>query len=209
MAISRFKTSTLAQGLPKYQDVWDGTTTIVPTTGFVSLATTTVGAGGASTITFSSIPQVFKHLQIRHVARTTNASTNGNMYIQLNGDTGSNYVWHRLEGYGTGVGAVGITGSAAFAIGGLMTGSQSIASSYGAGILDITDYSSTIKNKTMRTLTGYENNGNGSAGNDQGYINSNSGLWLSTSAINSISITINGGGNFAQYSQFALYGIQG
>lgn len=30
MAISRFKTSTVAQGLPKYQDLWDQTTTLFP-----------------------------------------------------------------------------------------------------------------------------------------------------------------------------------
>jgi hypothetical protein len=35
MAISRFKTSTVAQGLPKYQDVWDGTTDLSVQSGLV------------------------------------------------------------------------------------------------------------------------------------------------------------------------------
>lgn len=208
MAISRFKTSTLAQGLPKYQKLYDGVTTLFDSD-YELITRTTVGAGGASTITFSSIPSTYKHLQIRHIARTTNVSTNGNMYVQLNGDTANNYSWHRLEGYGTGTGSVGIADSAAFSVGGLMTGAQSIASSFGVGILDILDYANTNKYKTMKTLTGYDNNGNGAAGNDQGYVNFNSSSWRSTSAVTSIGITINGGGNFAQYSSFALYGIKG
>jgi hypothetical protein len=180
----------------------------ISTNSYESISTTTLGSA-TSTITFSSIPSTYKHLQLRHIARNTNSSTNGNMFIQLNGDTGSNYAWHRFEGYGTGISAGGTGSATAFAVGGLMTGGNSIASSFGVGVLDIIDYSNTNKNKTMRTLTGYDNNGNGSPGNDQGYINFNSSVWMSTSAVNTITITINGGGNFAQYSQFALYGIKG
>lgn len=187
---------------------------LLSTNSYESIATTTLGSAN-STITFSSIPSTYKHLQLRHIARNTNASTGGNMFIQLNGDTGSNYAWHRLEGYGTGVGSVGIASAVSFAVGGLMTGGNSIASSFGAGVLDLIDYQNTNKYKTMKTLTGYDNNGNGSPGNDQGYINFNSGLWfkagsgVTSDAVNSITITINGGGNFAQHSQFALYGIKG
>ncbi len=206
MSVRFFSKSSIKTGV-KSADFWDGTAVVI-TNSFESIATTTLSSA-SSTITFSSIPSTFKHLQIRHIARTTNASTNGNMYLQLNGDTGANYAWHRMEGYATGTGSVGIASANAFATAGLMTGSQSIASAYGVGILDILDYSDTNKYKTIKTITGYDNNGNGSAGNDQGYININSGLWMSTNAVNSITITINGGGNFAQYSQFALYGTRG
>lgn len=36
-----------------------------PSTDYDSIATTTVGAGGAASITFSSIPSTYQHLQIR------------------------------------------------------------------------------------------------------------------------------------------------
>lgn len=188
--------------------------TFIPPADFQSIQTYTL-ASPTSTITFSSIPQTFKHLQLRHIARTTNTATNGNMYIQLNGDTANNYSWHRFEAYGSGITSGGAANAAAFAVAGLMTGASSISNAFGCGILDFMDYSNTNKLKTMKTLTGYENNANGSAGNDQGYLNLASSLWfkagsgVTSDAINSITITINGGGNFATYSQFALYGIMG
>jgi hypothetical protein len=172
-------------------------------------------ASATSTITFSSIPQDFKHLQLRHIARSTNASTSGNMYIQFNSDAGNNYAWHRFEAFGNGITSGGAASQPAFAVGGLMNGANSITNAFGCGILDILDYTNTNKLKTMRTLTGYENNGTGSAGNDQGYLNLASSLWFKAGsgvtgdAITSITITVNGGGNFAIYSQFALYGIKG
>jgi phosphate/sulfate permease len=44
--------------------------------------------------------------------------------------------------------------------------------------------------------------------NGSGAIYLASGLWLNTSAINSLTFIIQGGGNFAQYSSFALYGVK-
>jgi hypothetical protein len=67
-------------------------------------------------------------------------------------------------------------------------------------ICDVLDYANTNKFKTLRSLTGNDRNGSGSIWLD-------SGLWRSTSAITSIKFTT--GTAFAQYSQFALYGIKG
>jgi len=212
MGIRSLSTASISTGV-KRSKVWDQSA-VVSTNSFESIATTTLSTA-TSTITFSSIPQTYKHLQLRHIARTTNASTNGNMYVRLNGDTGNNYSWHRFEAYGNGISSTGQSSQPAFAVGGLMTGANSITNAFGAGILDILDYTDTNKMKTIKTLTGYENNGTGSAGNDQGYLNLNSALWfkagsgVTSDAVNSITITINGGGNFAANSQFALYGIKG
>jgi hypothetical protein len=65
--------------------------------------------------------------------------------------------------------------------------------------MDILDYANTNKFKTTRTLEGYDANGSGN-------VSLTSGLWQSTSAINSITITAVG--TFNQYSQFALYGVK-
>jgi hypothetical protein len=164
---------------------------------FESIATVTVGSGGASTIDFTSISGTYTHLQVRYIARNTDASGN-NMFYQFNSDTANNYVRHVL--YGDGSSAVADTNasspSIAFAS---VANSSRLASTFAAGVIDILDYANTNKNKTTRSLTGREDNTNG-------IVLFASGLWRSTNAITSIQFTTSG--NFAQYSHFALYGIK-
>lgn len=82
-------------------------------TSYESIATVTVGAGGSSSISFSSIPSTYKHLQLRGIVRTTDtsaAASDGNYIgIRFNGDTGANYVAHNL--YGNGGSAVATSGT--------------------------------------------------------------------------------------------------
>jgi hypothetical protein len=161
------------------------------TNSYESIATVTIGAGGASTASFSSIPATYQHLQIRILAKTGDAGAFGSASMTINGAAGE----QRHEVYGT--------GSA--------TGSGSNASSFlayvggtaqfGVAIVDILDYADTNKTKTIRGLGGVDNNGSGIAA-------FTSGLETSTTAISSLTFTANSG-NFAQYSSFALYGIKG
>jgi hypothetical protein len=73
---------------------------------------------------------------------------------------------------------------------------------FGALVMDILDYTSTTKNKTIKTLTGADVNG---AGNVWLF----SGLWFkSPEAITSIKFTTNGL-TYQTGTQFALYGIKG
>jgi hypothetical protein len=169
---------------------------------FESIATVTVGSGGASSISFTSIPSTYKHLQIRWLARSSDAASVVNLTTQLNGDTGSNYAWHRIFGNGTSVGAGG-SATQTNAIIGQITGASTSANIFGVGVLDILDYSNTNKYKTIRALTGQEDNSGTTNSNIQLW----SGLWQSTNA--NSSITFSSGGGFAQYSSFALYGIKG
>ena len=174
----------------KSNKAWDQTTTL---NDFQSIATVVVPSGGQASVTFSNIPQNFSHLQIRFSGLT---SAGGNSTIQFNGDSGSNYTYHYFRGLGSSIQAGGT--------------SSAITQSYisylvpGAGnasITDILDYSSVNKNKTIRSLTGYENNTGGIAA-------LLSGVWLnSSSAITSITIACDSG-NYSQYSTFALYGIK-
>jgi hypothetical protein len=57
------------------------------------------------------------------------------------------------------------------------------------------------KNKTIRWLGGYDANGSGE-------LSFSSNLWASTDAINSIKIKTSTD-NFAEFSQFSLYGVKG
>ena len=161
-----------------------------------ALATVTVPSGGASSITFSAIPQTgYKHLQIRSIQ--SNSAGNYNGQWTFNGDTASNYSWHQLNGDGSSASA-SATPSTSWIGGSYMPASTSI---FAGWVTDILDYSSTSKAKTLRTLGGYDANGSG-------YAIFRSGAWYnSSSAINSITITPSAG-SFNQYSQFSLYGIK-
>ena len=177
-----------------------GTGVAAATTSFESIATTTVGAGGTSTITFSSIPSTFKHLQVRLLARGTNASNSVDVFIKYNGSTSTYYRGHQLYGEGTTAyaSADSATGSGYAAY---IQGSSNTASAFGAAVIDILDYTNTNKNKVSRSLTGYDSNTNG-------IILLRSSLWQTTSAITQIEFVCSAG-NFAEYSKFALYGIKG
>ncbi len=179
--------------------IWASAQQSAAVTAFESIATVTVGAGGASSVTFSSIPSTYTHLQIRGIARDT--STNGSLSMQFNSDTGNNYARHNMYGTGSGVFASASSSTSAVSIG-YMALSSDGSGIFGSTVVDILNYANTSKYKTTRSLSGVDTNGTGE-------INLRSGLWLSTSAVTSISIGIFGGTNIAQYSQFALYGIKG
>jgi len=166
---------------------------------YESIATTTVGAGGASSITFSSIPSGYQHLQIRYTARTASTS-NANINLNVNGDTSSSAVWHVL--YGTGTSAAVYQFTSAYIIAGQTATSAVAANTFGVGVIDILDYKNTSKNKTVRSLSGADSNG-------AGIVYFSSGQWINTNAITSLAFTTGDAANFSQYSQFALYGIKG
>jgi hypothetical protein len=173
---------------------------VAPDTGAMfPLGMVQVGSAGASTISFTSIPATYKHLQIRALARSTQAEGVGDFSISYNSDTtNGNYAYHRLIAEGTTVYAQGSTSSRSA---GFISGANNTSGVFSGVVIEILDYASTSKNKTLRTLNGYDNNGSG-------WLGIYSNLWINSStAISSISFTCNS--NFAQYTQFALYGIKG
>jgi hypothetical protein len=121
-------------------------------------------------------------------------ATGFNPTVTFNSDSGSNYTTHYISGSGTSVTAGSLTSQTST----LMPGIISTASIAGVSLMDILDYSSTNKYKTTRILGGKDANGSGT-------IEFFSGLWMNTSALNSIIIA---GGTFNQYSSFALYGVK-
>jgi hypothetical protein len=163
---------------------------------YESIASAT-GTGSSGTITFSSIPSTYTSLQIRYQMFTSVA---GNaLRIRFNGDTGTNYTQHYLYGDGSTVTAGGLTSQSFIAAGSNANGPSS--TSPVVGIIDIHDYSSTTRNKTLRDFSGVDQNGAGDA-------NLNSGLWMSTAAITSIEC-YTGSSNWTTSTVFALYGIKG
>jgi hypothetical protein len=164
---------------------------------YESIASAT-GTGSSGTITFSSIPNTYTHLQIRFMALT--ATSTDYITINANSDTGSNYTWHILGGSGTVASAAG-QANASYTY---LDYNQPInTTNPSVGILDIHDYASTSKFKTGRCFTGCDKNGSGD-------VELNSFLWRSTSAISTLTFKLQGGSvNFATTTTFALYGIKG
>jgi hypothetical protein len=159
---------------------------------YESIATITVGVAGSASETFTSIPQGYKHLQLRWISRSSGGSYNP--IIRFNGDTGNNYSWHYIDGNGSSATAGNTTSTNSI----LIAGIQGVASTFAVGVMDILDYKDTNKFKTAKILLGGDYNGSGSA-------DLWSGNWRSTAAIDSIYL----GFSSAQYSHYALYGIKG
>jgi hypothetical protein len=167
------------------------------TNSYESIATAN-GTGSSGVITFSSIPSTYQHLQLRWINKSSGSGSYN--FVNFNGDTGSNYANHYL--YGDGASALAGADTTQTKInlyGSLVT--STAASVYAAHVVDILDYANTNKYKTLRALGGQDSNGSG-------VMFLSSGLWQSTAAINSVTITANTA-NFTSASQFALYGIKG
>ena len=170
-------------------------------TSYDSIATVTVGSTSQSSITFSSIPSTYKHLQVRAIAKAAPTATDigYDLRLAMNSDTtGSNYECHYLFSSGTGVGAGANTDNRII---GASAGSGN-ANMFAVNVYDILDYTNTNKNKVVRAFGADDFNGSG-------YLIMYSMLWMNTSAITSLTFDFHTGPSFGQYSQFALYGIKG
>jgi hypothetical protein len=172
-------------------------------TSYESIATVTVGSGGTSTISFTSIPATYTHLQLRMLGKTSSSDNGSGISLSINSSSFSYY--HRLASFRGGSG-YDSQGSAVSLIGYFPCTASGVDNMFGGMVLDILDYTNTNKNKTTRCLWGYSNNGVAAGSEFQGL---HSGLWNDTSAITSLSLTAESSRTFSQYSHFALYGIKG
>jgi hypothetical protein len=202
LSITRVKASSITQGLPKGKTALTGNDVILGGS-YESIATVTVGTNSPTSVTFSSIPSTYKHLQIRGIARDSRSATwIDTMWLYCNADTtGSNYYSHILYGSGSAAGADANAGVDSYGMPIAVTGATNVTTSFAPFVIDILDYANTSKNKTVRSLHGIEDNTNGQ-------MRLRSGLWMSTAAVNSLTFLGGDAGVFfQQYSSFALYGI--
>lgn len=166
--------------------------------GFVPIATVTA-TGGESSLSFTSIPQGYASLQIRGLTRLSYATTgNGYVGVRLNSDSGSNYARHELYGNGSNANAYGLASQTQCLYFPVPFDSNT-ASIRGTVIMDLHDYASTTRNKTLRALAGSDLNGSGD-------IYLSSGLWANTAAVTTIEIGV--GAGWKAGTTFALYGVK-
>ena len=154
---------------------------------YTPIATTTLGSAAAS-YTFSSIPSTYTDLVV--VFNGTAASTTA-LGIQFNSDTGTNYSCTVLRGTGTGADSYRASSQT------LISVDHTVTSTDGVAIINIMNYANSTTYKTVLTRNGAATS----------YVQTEVGLWRSTSAINTIKLSAVDGTGFNTGTSFSLYGI--
>jgi hypothetical protein len=140
-------------------------------------------------------------LQVRAVVRESSAAAGyTNSELRFNGDTGSNYSWHYLAGYGSSVLSTDAPNQPNVRLQSFAPGDGSPSGVFGVGVIDILDFASTSKNKTVRALHGALTSTNTG-------IALTSGAWYNTGAVTSINFAI-GSNSFLAGTRFSLYGVK-
>jgi hypothetical protein len=161
-------------------------------------STVTVGAGGAATIDFTSIPATFTDLIVKTSTRTNNAGIDMGLIISFNGST-TGYNDKTVYGNGTSAASTGGSGVAGI-YWYYADGDTATANTFANCEFYVPNYtSSNYKSVSMDTVT--ENNATGAI------MLLSVGLWSNTAAINRVTITPNSG-SFKQYTTASLYGIK-
>ena len=173
--------------------------TIMASANYVLLEKITVGAAGASSVTFSGIPQTgYTDLVVKVSARSTNnASQKSFLDIAFNGAIGSNLSGRYLAGYNTSAVLSGQQGGYA----GGMPSSLNTANTFDSIEIYIPNYTS-ANYKSFSSDSVSESNTSADA--DDSLI---VGLWSSTAAITSVTLFLENSNILAQYSTFYLYGV--
>ncbi len=160
---------------------------------YTPIETFTVSGGSTSSITFSSISSTYTDIVL---AGSMIGNAGNDCHIRVNGDSGTNY-----------------SNTLLFASGGTITASRTTSSTLIYGNVTSTDtgevntilasfmnYSNATTNKTV--LVRYNSATSGK------YVTASVGLWRNTSAINSITVTTAGSGNFGIGTTVTIYGIK-
>jgi hypothetical protein len=170
--------------------------------GDFELISTTLLTSSAASVAFTSIPATYKHLQIRATVRSDRALGIDTLTMRFNSDSSANYWTHGMYGNGSAASVLAL-GANSSIYAGRTTDSLNTASAFAPNIIDILDYLSTNKNKTIRCLFGADTVGS------YPWQGIHSGSWGSTAAITAIDILPITGPNFVSGSRFSLYGIKG
>jgi len=162
---------------------------------FTLIASSTVGAGGASSIDFTSIPSTYTDLVLVCSLRVSRASVVNNTVIKFNGSSTS-YSERVLYGNGSSAGSYSDT-----QIYDVNNAANSTASTFANSQFYIPNYAGST-NKSVSNDSVSETNATAATAQLV------AGLWSNTSAITSISLTDYSGTNFVQYSTAYLYGVK-
>lgn len=171
------------------------------TGGAFELIETQILASTTTAVTFSAIPAIYKHLQIRITARNTTAAASRPITLRMNGDTGSNYAYHNIRGNGS-AGVASTASAQTSMIIANSPGSTETANIFCVALVDILDYGNVNKTKAVRAFSGRYSS--------ETHIDHTGGHWNSTSAITSVEVADRSlSSSFATGTRISLYGIGG
>lgn len=156
---------------------------------------------GVASVTFSAIPQNYRHLKIIGQIRTTSTAAQV-IRGRLNGDTSTSYASQLIAGVAASVTGGLSTGDTSAALG---AATPSTAPSLSFSPLDATihDYTSTGKWKSVTVSGGFDNS---TVATPKPAILNRVSVWTSTAALTSLTI-LNDVGDIASGSRLSLYGL--
>jgi hypothetical protein len=164
------------------------------------IASNTVGSGGVSSVTFSSIPSTYTDLKIVASTRSAKADTTDYLYFTFSGS--SSYAATKIL-YGSGSGTGSFNWSTVSGItAGIINAAINSGSTFTSSDIYIPNYLVSQYKAVSSDTTQEGNTGSGI------YATMTAGLSNSNTAISSITLATESGSNFVQYSSFYLYGIK-
>jgi len=157
--------------------------------GMVKIDTKT-GTGASGVLTFSSIPAIYRELELTIIGRSDTAATSTSFRITINGNTtATNYFQQTLQGSAAVASASENMGGVAFIFGGMVPGATSTANVYASSVLKFPEYANTSPFKMVQVEAG------GQANDASGLFTASntSGVIKLTAAITSIELTLAAG----------------
>ena len=161
---------------------------------FELIASSTVGAGGASSIDFTSIPSTYTDLCIKISLRSDRAIEIDDQIIVKPNNSSSSLTYIHVRGNG----ATATSGSVNRTY---VPSAGTTSNTFGNGEIYIPNYAGSA-NKSFYIDTVSENNAT------TGYDSMQAVLWSNTAAINQVVIAPVSGTGFVQYSTAYLYGVK-
>jgi hypothetical protein len=158
---------------------------------------TTVTSAGASSISFTNIPQNFTDLVVMCSLRNATASTAQSGWVKFNGSS-TGYAHKYLGGDGASASSAGDAAATRIYIG-QVDGATATANTFANVSIYIPNYTSA--NYKSVSIDGVQETNATTA-----YATLSAGLWSNTDAITSISLETTAG-NYVQYSSASLYGV--
>jgi hypothetical protein len=193
MAISRFSSSRVTQGLPKYQSAWDNDTA----QGAIEPIGSTLCNGTSASVNFSNVPQHYQDLMIVINGRSSYSGTFTTYSVYLNNAIYGLTSFTTLVGDGATLSS-GRASNGSYGAAILMQGVDAAVGYFSPSITHILDYKGS-NNKLMVTKSGTDINGGG-------YVGYQATLYRDTSPVTFVSLATNG--SWVAGSRVTLYGIK-
>lgn len=163
------------------------------------------GTGGSNTLSFTNIPQQYRHLYLDLIGRSDVAANNTSVRLTFEASpTAGAYDYELITAAGSAITASENLGASAFIIGGSVAGDNATTGMHGTAILNIFDYSNT----NVFKVVGAQIHGMDALVANTLFSSFESGVYESLSAIDRLFLVL-AAGNWMTTSRATLYGISG